>query len=75
MILERLEANDFRNLNGYLSPSNGLNILVGDNGQGKTNWLEAIHLLATTRSFRTPKPQEAIRHMAEYRRLTRSQSK
>ena len=61
MILERLEANDFRNLNGYLSPSNGLNILVGDNGQGKTNWLEAIHLLATTRSFRTPKPQEAIR--------------
>ena len=61
MNLERLEAHDFRNLGGSISPSHGLNILVGDNGQGKTNWLEAIHLLATTRSFRTGKPQESIR--------------
>ena len=60
MILERLEALDFRNLRGSISPSNGLNILVGENGQGKTNWLEAVHLLATTRSFRTGKPQESI---------------
>ena len=27
----------------------------------KTNWLEAIALLATTRSFRTAKPQDAVR--------------
>lgn len=60
MILEHLEAQEFRNLAGALSPSSGLNILVGDNGQGKTNWLEGIHLLATTRSFRTAKPQESI---------------
>lgn len=61
MILQRLETQDFRNLGGSISPSSGLNILVGDNGQGKTNWLEAIHLLATTRSFRTGKPQESIK--------------
>ena len=61
MILERLEAQDLRNLGGSISPSPGLNILVGDNGQGKTSWLEAIHLLATTKSFRTGKPQESIR--------------
>ncbi|HKP70241.1 MAG TPA: DNA replication/repair protein RecF [Pyrinomonadaceae bacterium] len=65
MFLERLEAQDFRNLSGSISPSTGLNILVGENGQGKTNWLEAIHLIATTRSFRTGKPQESIRFEQE----------
>ena len=60
MLLEFLGVQDFRNLDGSLKPSNGLNILVGDNGRGKTNWLEAIHILSTTRSFRTAKPQETI---------------
>ena len=60
MLLEVLGVQDFRNLDGSLKPSNGLNILVGDNGRGKTNWLEAIHILSTTKSFRTAKPQEAI---------------
>lgn len=39
----------------------GLNILVGENGQGKTNWLEAIALLSSGRSFRTSRLQETIR--------------
>lgn len=60
MLLESLEAQGFRNLKGNLHLSNGLNILVGENGQGKTNWLEAIHVLATTRSFKTAKLSEAI---------------
>lgn len=38
-----------------------MNIIFGDNGQGKTNWLEAIYLLATTKSFKTARLQEAIR--------------
>lgn len=61
MLLESLEAHQFRNLNGKVSWGEGLNIIYGENGQGKTNWLEAIYLLATTKSFRTQKPQEAIR--------------
>ena len=61
MLLESVEVQDFRNLRGSLVPVSGLNILVGDNGQGKTNWLEAIYLLSTTRSFKTAKPMEAIR--------------
>ncbi len=60
MLLESLEVEDFRNLRGSLNASSGLNILVGRNGQGKTNWLEAIYLLSTTKSFKTAKPQEAI---------------
>lgn len=61
MLLENLEARAFRNLAGKIDWGNGLNVLIGDNGQGKTNWLEAINLLSTTRSFRTAKLQETIR--------------
>ena len=46
---------------GKLRFPRGLSILIGDNGQGKTNFLEAIAVLATTRSFRTAKLQETIR--------------
>jgi DNA replication and repair protein RecF len=38
-----------------------LNIIFGRNGQGKTNWLEAIYVLARTKSFRTQRLQEAIK--------------
>lgn len=61
MLLEWLEVHNFRNLSGKVSWGNGLNIIYGDNGQGKTNWLEAIYTLATTKSFRTQKLQETIR--------------
>ncbi len=36
-----------------LEPATGINLLVGDNGAGKTSVLEAIHLLASGRSFRS----------------------
>ncbi|MBA3769930.1 MAG: DNA replication and repair protein RecF [Blastocatellia bacterium] len=61
MLLERLKAHNFRNLSGEIAAAPGLNILIGENGQGKTNWLEAIALLASTRSFRTAKLSETIR--------------
>jgi DNA replication and repair protein RecF len=61
MLLESLEVQDFRNLRGSLEMSGGLTILAGENGQGKTNLLEAIYLLSTTKSFKTAKPQEAIK--------------
>ncbi len=61
MLLESIEAHNFRNLGGEIRWGGGLNVISGENGQGKTNWLEAIYLLATTKSFRTQRPQEAIR--------------
>ena len=33
--------------------SNRFNIIIGNNGAGKTSWLEAIYLTGTARSFRT----------------------
>ncbi|MBA3631306.1 MAG: DNA replication and repair protein RecF [Acidobacteria bacterium] len=65
MLLESLEAENFRNLNGRITCGKGLNIIFGENGQGKTNWLEAIYLLATTKSFKTARLQEAIKFDAD----------
>jgi len=61
MLLAAIEATNFRNLSGRIEWGPRLNIVYGDNGQGKTNWLEAIHVLARTKSFRTQRLQEAIR--------------
>lgn len=60
MLLESLDVLNFRNLSGKIAFNGGLNIFVGENGQGKTNWLEAVAVLATTRSFRTSRLLEAI---------------
>lgn len=54
MILSRLTTESFRNLAPDETQFHDrTNILVGRNGQGKTNLLEAIYFLATTKSFRT----------------------
>lgn len=61
MYLDLIEAHNFRNLAGKITWGRRLNIIHGSNGQGKTNWLEAIYLLARSKSFRTQRLQEAIR--------------
>ena len=61
MLLAAIEATNFRNLSGKIEWGSRLNIIYGNNGQGKTNWLEAIHILARTKSFRTQRLQEAIK--------------
>ena len=62
MRVKSLTLRDFRNftvLQAGLSP--GINIIYGDNGQGKTNFLEAIYFCATGRSQRTSSERELIR--------------
>jgi len=61
MLLAAIEATNLRNLSGKIEWGPRLNIIYGNNGQGKTNWLEAIYLLARTKSFRTQRLQETIR--------------
>src|SRR5215218_368028 len=61
MLLAAIEATNFRNLSGKIEWGPRLNIVYGNNGQGKTNWLEAIHVLARTKSFRTQRLHEAIK--------------
>lgn len=63
--LQRLFVRDFRNLASVdIEPSSGINVLFGENGQGKTSVLEAIYFLATSRSFRTKSAELVVRHGA-----------
>lgn len=66
MYLTRLQLKNFRNYEClHLEPDAGLNLITGENAQGKTNLLEAIYLLATGRPLRAGKEEELIRWGAE----------
>lgn len=53
MIVRELRFEGFRNLqSGTLTPVTGVNVLYGDNAQGKTNLLEALWLFTGGKSFR-----------------------
>lgn len=62
MHLTELKVFHFRNLSdATLTFSPRVNLVVGRNGQGKTNLLEAIALLSRGRSFRTTDAKELVR--------------
>lgn len=62
MIIQALALNNYRNYTEEnLTFSDGINILYGDNAQGKTNILEAIYMLATTKSHRGSHDREIIK--------------
>jgi DNA replication and repair protein RecF len=60
MQLAALESVGFRNSSGRVQFGSGLNILCGANAAGKTSILEAIYLLANTKSFRTSLLRDAV---------------
>lgn len=61
-VLARIRMVDFRNYSeADIEPSEGLNLVVGANAQGKTNLLEAIGLVATGRLFRGGRDANAVR--------------
>lgn len=54
MIVRSLNLSNFRNYNHFFIEFNqDINILIGNNGQGKTNLIEAIYLLSVGKSFKT----------------------
>lgn len=65
MRLTQLAIAGFRNLeNVRIEPGNRFNLFYGQNGQGKTNLLEAVYLLGSPRSFRNARLPDLIRHGA-----------
>ncbi|WEK54247.1 MAG: DNA replication/repair protein RecF [Candidatus Cohnella colombiensis] len=61
MQLKSLELRGYRNYDSLkLATEAGVNIFIGPNAQGKTNLIEAIHVLALTKSHRTSKDKELI---------------
>ena len=59
--IESVQVRSFRNLDAVdveLGPR--FNVIAGDNGQGKTNLLEAVYVLATSKSFRCSKMTDVV---------------
>lgn len=63
---ERVVARGWRNLEPFeLEPGPRFNVFCGDNGQGKSNLLEALAYLGTLRSFRGAPSDELVRRNEE----------
>lgn len=66
MKVKNLKLKDYRNYsNLYLEFSDGVNVFIGDNAQGKTNILESIYYCSISKSHRTSKDKEIIRFGTE----------
>ena len=66
MYISRLKLINFRSYEALdIEPSKGLNIIVGDNANGKTNVLESIFLCTFAKSHRTSHDEHLIRRGTE----------
>ncbi len=62
MIIESIDLVNYRNYEKvHIELDPGINILYGDNAQGKTNVLESIYMCGTTKSHRGSKDKEIIK--------------
>ena len=62
MVISALTVRDFRNIPSLsLEPSPGVNVIYGDNAQGKTNLVEALYLLTGQKSFRQIRETDLVR--------------
>ena len=67
MQLNKLKLRNFRNYEALeLEADPGVNLIVGNNAQGKTNLLEAISYLGSGKSFRAQKTGEMVRFGADF---------
>jgi len=70
LILESIALTNFRNYKkAHLSFENKVNVILGENAQGKTNMLEAIHVLAMAKAHRTPRDRELILWNEKYAKI------
>ncbi len=62
MIAKKVSYCNFRNISkAEIEFSPGVNVLIGNNAEGKTNALEGIYLMASGKSFRTPKERDMVK--------------
>ena len=67
MRIKRLKVENFRNLEKLdIEFSDGVNIIYGNNAQGKTNIIEAIYIFSFGKSFRANRDIELLKFDKEY---------
>ena len=67
MKIKRLNITNFRNLSSlYIEPSPNFNVIFGNNGTGKTSFLEAISYIGLGRSFRQSKYQSLVKESEQF---------
>lgn len=71
MYINELQLKNYRNYEQlHLQFDNKINVIIGENAQGKTNLLESIYLLAFTKSYRTANDRELIKWDTEFAKIT-----
>lgn len=67
MILKKINIVNFKNLTEVsLEPSPKINCFIGNNGVGKTNFLDALYYLSFCKSFNTSVDSQVIKHDADF---------
>ncbi|MCM3398064.1 MULTISPECIES: DNA replication/repair protein RecF [Oceanobacillus] len=70
MHIEQLQLTNYRNYEKLdISFDDKVNVIIGENAQGKTNLMEAIYVMAFTKSHRTPREKELIGWDKEYAKI------
>ncbi|MEM1502470.1 DNA replication/repair protein RecF [Domibacillus sp. 8LH] len=70
MHIEQLALENYRNYESLLVEfDNTVNVIIGENAQGKTNIIESIYVLAMAKSHRTSNDKDLIRWEAEYAKI------
>lgn len=70
MLVKSICLDNFRNYNHVqIDFNHDINILIGSNGQGKTNLIEAIYLLSVGKSFRTHINKQMIMFGTEFAKV------
>ena len=71
MYLKRVQIQNYRNYSNLkVSFNKGINIIYGNNAQGKTNLLEAIYVLALTNTFKSTMESDLVKYNKNYFKLS-----
>lgn len=69
MKINSIDITDFRNIKNLTAEFDDVNIIWGENAQGKTNLIEALYLFTGSKSFRGVRDKELVRFNCEYSKL------
>lgn len=69
MKINNIEIQNFRNLENLKTDFDDVNIIYGENAQGKTNLLEAVYLLTGSKSFRGVKDSQLVQFNKDFSKI------